>query len=75
MQAAAEQAGSAHSGRWPLTALHASIPHAWLLLQCAALLHPAGAGSSAAALLAGIPHLVAPLHFDQFLWVRGGAHC
>ena len=70
MQAAAEQASSDCAGRWPLTVLHASVPHAWLLPQCAAVLHPASAGSSAAALLAGIPHLVAPLHFDQFLWVR-----
>ncbi len=34
------------------------------------MLHAGGAGTVAAALLAGLPQVVCPLHFDQPAWVR-----
>ena len=52
-----------------LVAVKAFVPHAWLLPRCSAILHAASAGAVAAALLAGIPQLACPLHFDQFCWV------
>ncbi len=47
-----------------------SIPHDLLLPECNAVLHHGGAGTSAAVLTAGLPHIVCPFHFDQFSWVR-----
>ena len=52
-----------------LAALGRPVPHAWLLPRCAAILHAGGAGTVAAALLAGVPQVVCPLHFDQPAWV------
>ena len=53
-----------------LAAIGRPVPHAWLLPRCAAVLHAGGAGTVAAVLLAGIPQVVCPLHFDQPAWVR-----
>ena len=53
--------------RWLL--VEATVPHAWLLPRCSAMLHAASAGAVAAAALAGTPQLACPLHFDQYLWV------
>lgn len=47
-----------------------SIPHHLLLPDCTAVMHHGGAGTSAAVLTAGLPHIVCPFHFDQFSWVR-----
>ena len=33
------------------------------------MVHHAGAGTAAAALLAGLPAVACPFHFDQFVWV------
>lgn len=44
----------------------AEVPHAALLPHCCAVMHHGGAGTTAAALAAGTPQLVCPLHFDQF---------
>ena len=46
------------------------MPHSRLLPLCDAALHAGGAGTTNAALLAGVPQLLCPLHFDQFSWVR-----
>ena len=56
----------------PLVAVAASIPHCLLLPQCSAIVHHGGAGTCAAGLIAGLPHLIFPFHFDQFSWVW---HC
>ena len=53
-----------------LVAAGASIPHTLLLPDCSAVVHHGGAGTSAAALTAGLPHIVCPFHFDQFFWVN-----
>lgn len=47
-----------------------SVPHGALLPLCDAVMHAGGAGTTSAALLAGVPQLLCPLHFDQFSWVR-----
>lgn len=45
------------------------IPHHLVLLECRAAVHHGGAGTSAAVLAAGLPHIVCPFHFDQYSWV------
>lgn len=45
-----------------------SIPYSWLFPRCAAAVHHAGSGSTAAALLAGIPQVTCPFLMDQFYW-------
>ncbi|AQK70616.1 UDP-Glycosyltransferase superfamily protein [Zea mays] len=45
-----------------------SIPYSWLFPRCAAAIHHAGSGSTAAALLAGIPQVTCPFMMDQFYW-------
>ena len=47
-----------------------SVPHAWLFPQLAAAVHHGGAGSTAAALRAGIPAVIIPFFGDQILWAR-----
>ena len=43
-------------------------PHAWLLPRAAAIVHHGGAGTTAAALRAGIPSVVVPFFGDQAFW-------
>jgi UDP:flavonoid glycosyltransferase YjiC (YdhE family) len=45
-----------------------SVPHEWLFPQVAAAVHHGGAGTTAAALRAGIPSVVVPYFYDQFFW-------
>lgn len=45
-------------------------PHAWLFPRIAAAAHHGGAGTSGAALRAGIPSLALPMAVDQFFWGR-----
>jgi sterol 3beta-glucosyltransferase len=47
-----------------------AIPHAWLFPQMAAIVHHGGAGTTAAALRAGVPSLVVPFGLDQPFWGR-----
>ncbi|WVZ77376.1 hypothetical protein U9M48_025251 [Paspalum notatum var. saurae] len=47
-----------------------SIPYSWLFPRCAAAVHHAGSGSTAAALLAGIPQVTCPFLLDQFYWAE-----
>ncbi|XP_062218549.1 sterol 3-beta-glucosyltransferase UGT80B1 isoform X2 [Phragmites australis] len=47
-----------------------SIPYSWLFPRCVAAIHHAGSGSTAAALLAGIPQVVCPFVHDQFYWAE-----
>jgi len=45
-----------------------SAPHDWLLPKCKMLIHHGGAGSTSAALHAGIPQIVVPFMADQPFW-------
>ncbi len=45
-------------------------PHDWLLLRAAAIVHHGGAGTTAAALRAGIPAVTVPYFGDQAFWGR-----
>jgi UDP:flavonoid glycosyltransferase YjiC (YdhE family) len=47
-----------------------SIPHAWLFPHMAAIVHHGGAGTTAAALSAGVPSIVTPVMGDQSFWAR-----
>ncbi|MFO0601210.1 MAG: glycosyltransferase [Myxococcaceae bacterium] len=43
-------------------------PHSWLYPRCRVVVHHGGAGTTAAALRAGVPAVVVPFHGDQFFW-------
>jgi UDP:flavonoid glycosyltransferase YjiC (YdhE family) len=45
-----------------------SVPHAWLYPRCSAVVHHGGAGTTAAAVRAGVPATVVPFHGDQAFW-------
>ena len=47
-----------------------TAPHDWLLPKCKMLIHHGGAGTTSAALLAGIPQVVIPFTADQPFWGR-----
>ena len=47
-----------------------SVPHDYLFERVAAVVHPGGAGTSAASLRAGVPSVVVPGFADQFFWAR-----
>ncbi|MDQ7804461.1 glycosyltransferase [Amycolatopsis sp. A133] len=44
------------------------VPHEWLFPRTAAVVHHGGAGTTAAALRAGVPSLVCPVFSDQPYW-------
>lgn len=46
------------------------IPHNWLFPRMAAVVHHGGAGTSSAALLAGVPSVIVPYFADQPFWAR-----
>ncbi|WP_313814708.1 glycosyltransferase [Glutamicibacter sp.] len=45
-----------------------TVPHHWLFEQMAAVVHHAGAGTTAAGLRAGVPTVAVPIFTDQPLW-------
>jgi sterol 3beta-glucosyltransferase len=47
-----------------------SAPHDWLFPRMAAVVHHGGAGTTAAALRAGVPSLAIPFFADQPFWGR-----
>ena len=47
-----------------------SVPHDYLFERVAAVVHPGGAGTSAACLRAGVPSVVLPGFADQFFWAQ-----
>jgi UDP:flavonoid glycosyltransferase YjiC (YdhE family) len=47
-----------------------SVPHGWLMARSAAVVHHAGAGTTAAGLRAGIPAVTTPIYADQPMWGR-----
>ncbi|MCP2261852.1 UDP:flavonoid glycosyltransferase YjiC, YdhE family [Streptoalloteichus tenebrarius] len=46
------------------------VPHDWLFPQVAAVVHHAGAGTTAAGLRAGVPAVPVPLAHDQPFWAQ-----
>lgn len=44
------------------------VPHEWLFERMAAIVHHGGAGTTAAALRAGVPSMAVPFHGDQPFW-------
>jgi UDP:flavonoid glycosyltransferase YjiC (YdhE family) len=46
------------------------LPHDWLFPRLAAVVHHGGAGTTAAALRAGVPQVVVPYMQDQFYWAQ-----
>ena len=52
-----------------LVAVKGFVDHAELFSHCSALVHHGGAGTVTSALRAGLPSVVCPLQFDQFMWV------
>jgi sterol 3beta-glucosyltransferase len=47
-----------------------SLPHTWLFPRMAAAVHHGGAGTTGAALAAGLPSIITPLAADQPSWAR-----
>lgn len=63
--------GELGGGAVPSTVFVArDIPHEWLFARVAAVVHHGGAGTTGAALRAGVPAVVIPLGFDQPFWGR-----
>jgi len=49
------------------------VPHDWLFERVAAIVHHGGAGTTAAALRAGVPSMAIPFHGDQPFWAGRSA--
>ena len=47
-----------------------SVPHDWLFPRMAAVVHHCGAGTTGAALRAGVPAVAVPFFADQLFWAR-----
>ncbi len=47
-----------------------AVPHAWMFPRTAAVVHHGGAGTTGAALRAGVPAVVVPFMSDQPFWAR-----
>lgn len=47
-----------------------TVSHAWLFPRCAAVVHHAGAGTTATVLRSGVPSVAVPHMTDQFFWAR-----
>lgn len=61
--------GALGSGNLPSSILRVDeIPHDWLFPHMVAVVHHGGAGTTAAALRAGVPSVVVPSFGDQFFW-------
>ncbi|GLI65652.1 hypothetical protein VaNZ11_009252 [Volvox africanus] len=50
------------------------VAHQLVLPYCRLVLHHGGSGTTAAALLCGIPQVTCPFHFDQHFWAERTAH-
>ena len=47
-----------------------ALPHDYIFPRSAAVVHPAGAGTSAVSLRFGVPAVVMPMFSDQFFWAE-----
>ncbi|MDA1276960.1 MAG: glycosyltransferase [Verrucomicrobia bacterium] len=45
-----------------------SVPHDWLFPRMAAIVHHGGAGTTGAAIRAGVPSIITPFFADQIFW-------
>lgn len=64
-------ADAVEAARLPQTARWVGeIPHQWLFPQLASVIHHGGAGTTGAALRAGVPSLAVPVTADQAFWAR-----
>jgi UDP:flavonoid glycosyltransferase YjiC (YdhE family) len=61
-------AGLHHDELPPTVFATESVPHGWLYPRCAAVVHHGGAGTTAAALRAGVPNVAVTFNFDQPFW-------
>jgi sterol 3beta-glucosyltransferase len=50
------------------------VPHDWLFKRVAAVVHHGGAGTTGAAVTAGVPSVVIPFTMDQPFWAQRMAH-
>lgn len=62
--------GSAPAGLPPNCFFLDDAPHDWLFPRVAAVVHHGGAGTTAAALRAGVPQCITPIGVDNFFWGR-----
>lgn len=46
------------------------VPHSWLFSRVSTVIHHGGAGTTAAAIRAGVPSIIVPFFFDQGFWGR-----
>ena len=75
LDALPSSAQTSFCGGWAhVLGVAASVPHAWLLPRCAAVLHHAGSGTTAAAAAAGVPQLTCPVMYDQHFWAEKVAY-
>lgn len=44
------------------------VPHSWLFPRVRAVMHHGGAGTTAAALRAGVPQSIVPMYSDSYFW-------
>lgn len=51
-----------------------NIPHSWLFPKMSAVVHHGGAGTTAAAVRAGVPSIIIPFFFDQCFWADRLVH-
>jgi sterol 3beta-glucosyltransferase len=63
-------AGENHVRREPGVLSLEAAPHDWLFPQCRSVVHHGGVGTTAAALLAGVPSIIIPHGIDQAFWGR-----
>lgn len=63
--------GAIEPGRFPPTVrVVGDVPHEWLLPRMSAVIHHGGAGTTGAALRAGVPSMAVPITADQGFWAR-----
>jgi sterol 3beta-glucosyltransferase len=65
---AAGWGGVSHAGKGGRVFSVEHVPHGWLFPRVAAAVHHGGAGTTAAALRAGVPSIIVPFFADQFFW-------